>query len=97
MKENIPRLTRTDNPDRDCLVFRNEADNLDFRLFAVAEYVLYDEKGKPVDVLPWPSTLGLKHIVAGYKCVNHKVADAVREFLKPKPQYPISVESAVRY
>jgi len=97
MGKNIPRLIRTDNPDWDCLLFRNGADNLNFRLLPTEEYALYDKNGMPVDVLPWPSTLNLDQIASGYQRVNHDVADAVRELLNPRLEYPTSSESADRY
>jgi hypothetical protein len=96
MKENIPRLARTDDHDWDCLLFRNEAGDLDFRLSSAAEHVLYDGKGMPVYVLPLPSTLGLDQIAAGYQRASHKVADAVRKFLNPMSEYPIS-EGSTQY
>ena len=82
MKEDIPRLTKTDNPDWDCLIFRNELGKVNFELFPAAEHVLYDKDGMPVDVLPWPSLgLGLEQVVADYKQVSHDVADKARRFL----------------
>jgi hypothetical protein len=88
-----PRLTKTDDPDWDCLIFRNKSGEMDFRLIPAARHVLYDQKGIPVDVLHCPSELGLEQMALGYKRVNHDVADAAREFLNPGPQYTASSES----
>jgi len=88
MEANIPRMTRTDNPNWDCLIFQDNKGKVDFRLFPSAEHVLYDEKGMPVNVLPWPSRLNLEQTAAGYERVNHNIADAVRGLLNPKgPEY----------
>ena len=97
MKKNSPKLTRTDNPNWDCLVFRNQTGDLDYRLIPVQEFVLVDTSvGIPiVDILPRGSLLNLEQRTLGYQPVNHKDFKTMKD--AKLPQYPTNPEPGRPY